>query len=89
MTITASDFDYLMSKLGFQTRDSGDMLAWFEYEGRVVLKTKRSKLRGNDLPFQHQIRQQMKLNEEQLRLALRCRFGRGEYVALLSEKGIL
>jgi len=89
VTIKAREFDQLMDKLGFETRDSGDLLAWFEHDGKKVLWTKRSKLRGDDLPFQHQIRQQMKLNEDQLREALRCRFSRDDYVTLLQEKGLL
>lgn len=89
MTIKARQFDYLMDTLGFETRDSGDLLAWFEYDGKKVLWTKRSKLKGDDLPFQHQIRQQMKLNEDQLREALRCRFSRDDYVNLLHDRGLL
>jgi len=90
MSIRSRDFDRLISKFGFQTRDSGDLLAWFEYEGRVVLRTKRSRTPGSrDLPFQHTIRHQMKLNEDELGEAIRCTLGREDYIALLRRKGVL
>ena len=89
MTIRARDFDLLIRKFGFQTRNSGDLLAWFEHDGKVVVRTKRSHTRGRDLPFQHNIRQQMKLNQEELAQALRCDIDRNGYVELLQRKGIL
>ena len=90
MSIRARDFDLLISKFGFQTRDSGDLLAWFEHDGRVVVRTKRSHTpRSRDLPFQHSIRQQMKLNQEELRQALRCDIDRDGYVKLLRRKGVI
>jgi hypothetical protein len=33
------DFDLLINKFGFQSRHSGDLLAWFEYDGKVVVRT--------------------------------------------------
>jgi hypothetical protein len=89
MTIRARDFDLLISKFGFQSRNSGDLLAWFEYDGKVVVRTKRSHTRGSDLPFQHSIRQQMKLNQQELSQALRCHLDRDGYIELLRRKGIL
>jgi hypothetical protein len=89
MTIRARDFDLLISKFGFQSRDSGDLLAWLEYDGKVVVRTKRSHIRGRDLPFQHSIRQQMKLNEQELAAALRCTLDRDGYIELLRRKQIL
>ena len=89
MTITARDFDLLISKFEFQTRDRGDLLAWLEFDGKVVVRTKRSHTRGRDLPFQHNIRQQMKLNQEELNQALRCVLDRDGYIELLRGKGIL
>ncbi len=89
MTIKAADFDRIIEKLGFETRDSGDLLAWFVHEGRLILRTKRSKKRGQDLPFQHSIRQQIKLNEGELRAVIGCTIGRVEYVEILRQKGML
>ena len=89
MTIKAKDFDTIIHKLGFESRKSGDLLAWFEYKGKVIVRTKRSKKKGQDLPFQHSIRQQMKLHEEQMREAIRCTFTREDYIKLLKDKGLI
>jgi hypothetical protein len=57
------EFGRLEAKLKLKTRNSGDRLAWFEYGGRVIVRTKRP--HGNkDLP-EHLIRQQLKVNENQ------------------------
>ena len=63
MTIKSHEFDRLINKFGFTTRESGDLLAWFEYNGKIITRTRRSRKQG-DLPMQHSIRQQLKLNEE-------------------------
>ncbi len=89
MTIKAKDFDRLIAKLGFHTRDSGDRLAWFQHEGKVAVRTSRSHIKGGDLPFQHSIRQQMKLNDYELREALSCHLSKDDYVSLLKRKGAL
>jgi hypothetical protein len=51
VTIKAQEFDRLVQKLGFQTRKGNDLLAWFEYEGKIVVRTRRSYGSG-DLPMQ-------------------------------------
>jgi hypothetical protein len=57
----AHEFTQIENKLGLKTRNAGDRLAWFEHDGVVVVRTKRS--HGNkDLP-ENLIRQQLKLNE--------------------------
>ena len=88
MTIKAHEFDRIIFKFKFKIRDSGDLLAWFEYKGKLILKTKRSKGSG-ELPMQHSIRQQMKLSEKQLRDAIRCTINRQDYIKILREKGLL
>jgi hypothetical protein len=88
MTIKAHEFDRVVSKFKFKTRDTGDLLAWFEYKGKIIIRTKRSKGSG-ELPMQHSIRQQMKLNETQLREAIKCTINRQDYVKILQEKGLL
>jgi hypothetical protein len=86
--IKAQEFDRVVEKLGFKTRDGKDLLAWFEYDGRVVARTRRSKGSG-DLPFQHSIRQQMKLDVDQLRQAIGCSLGQREYIEILRAKGLI
>lgn len=88
MTIKAREFDLLVEKLGLHTRDSRDLLAWFEFDGRIIVRTRRSKGSG-DLPMQHSIRQQLKLSEEQLRQAIDCTLTREGYIELLRGKGLL
>lgn len=88
MTIKAHEFDRIISKFKFKTRDSGDLLAWFEYKGKIIIRTRRSKGSG-ELPMQHSIRQQMKLNENQLKDAVRCTINRQDYIRILREKGLL
>jgi len=88
MTIKAHEFDRLVTKLRLKTRDSRDLLAWFEYEGKIITRTRRSKGSG-DLPMQHSIRQQLKLNEQQLRGVLRCTLSREGYTDILRSKGLI
>lgn len=82
------EFDRIISKFEFKTRDSGDLLAWLEHDGKVVVRTRRSKGSG-DLPMQHSIRQQLKLNESQLRDAISCSLGKPGYLEILRSKGLL
>ncbi|OGO30067.1 MAG: hypothetical protein A2Z29_06560 [Chloroflexi bacterium RBG_16_56_11] len=88
MTIKRHEFDRLVSKFEFKTRDTGDLLAWFEHDGKIVTRTRRSKGSG-DLPMQHSIRQQLKLNEEQLKKAIDCTLTRQAYIEILRDKGLL
>jgi hypothetical protein len=88
MTIKAREFDRLVEKLGLKTRSGGDLLAWFEFEGRVITRTRRSTGSG-DLPMRHSIRQQLKLNEDEFRRAIRCTLTLEDYVSILRAKGLL
>ena len=88
MTITDRDFDLIIRKYGFETRNSGDLLAWFVHEGKVVVLTRRSYKRG-DLPMQHSIRQQLKLTEDELADAINCTLDLDGYVAVLQRKGVI
>ncbi len=81
------EFSRLEAKLKLKTRNAGDRLAWFEYEGKVITRTKRS--HGNkDLPF-NRIRQQLKLNEEELAGVLSCALEHDDYVGILKKKGLI
>lgn len=88
MTIKAHEFDHLVAKLRLRTRNTGDLLAWFEFQEKIVTRTRRSKGSG-DVPMQHSIRQQLKLNEEQLKEAISCRLTRDAYIDILRAKGLL
>jgi hypothetical protein len=42
VSIKAQEFDRLISKWGLRTRNAGDLLAWFEYDGKIITRTRRS-----------------------------------------------
>ena len=88
MPLAAHEFDGLIRKFGFRTRRSGDLLAWLEIEGKIVVRTRRSNKSG-DLPMHHSIRQQMRLSDDQLRKAIKRTLGRDSYIEVLREKGLL
>ena len=88
MTIKHAEFERIVRKLQLRTRKSGDRLAWFEYEGKTIVRTRRSEKKG-DLPFSHAIRQQLKLNEDQMRELIACPLDRVGYIEILRQKGLL
>ncbi|MGA2158051.1 MAG: hypothetical protein ABSG90_02410 [Dehalococcoidia bacterium] len=88
MTIKSHEFDKLTGKFGLKTRNSGDRLAWLEYEGKIVVRTRRSNKKG-DLPMQNSIRQQLKLTESQLREAIDCTLTFEQYIEILRSKGLI
>ena len=83
----AHEFDRIVRKFDMQTRQGRDLLAWFEHEGRVITRTRRSKGSG-DLPVRL-IQKQLALDEDQLRGAIRCSIERDDYIAILQEKGLI
>ncbi len=89
MPLTAREFDRLVQKFDFKTRNSRDLLAWLEVDGKVVVRTRRSKKSSGDLPMQHSIRQQLRLNDDQLREAVSCTLDRNSYITLLRGKGLI
>ena len=80
----------VFDKLEMDIREGKDTLAFFRWEGKVILWTKvphkRGELRGK-LP--HFIRQQLKLNEKQFRDLIACRIWRDGYVEILRKKGLI
>ncbi len=81
------EFEQIVSKLGLKTRNSGDRLAWFVYEGKTVVRTKRS--HGNKDQPGDKIRQQLKVNEEQLAGLISCSVSRDDYIKILKSKQII
>jgi hypothetical protein len=81
------EFETIVTKLHLRTRNSGDRLAWFEYNGQIVVRTKRS--HGNKEQPGDKIRQQLKLNEEQLAGLISCSVSLDDYVKILIKKGII
>ena len=89
MPITAREFDRVVRKFGFRTRESGDVIAWLEIDGKTIVRTKRSRTGMGDLPQHHRIRQQLRLNDDQLRDAIRCPLSREGYLDILRVQGRL
>jgi hypothetical protein len=88
MNIKARDFEHIVQKFQLKTRNAGDRLAWFEYEGKIITRTRRSHGSG-DLPFSDKIRTQLKLSEEEFREAVQCHLSREEYIEILRKKGYI
>jgi hypothetical protein len=82
------EFDRVVGKFGFKTREGRDRLAWLEHDGKQVVFTKRSHQRG-ELPHADLIRQQLFLTSPQLRAAIKCTLDRDGYLAVLRAKGKL
>lgn len=81
------EFTKLENKLDLQTRNAGDRLAWFEYNGQVIVRTKRS--HGNKELPESLIRQQLKVNEVQFAGLISCTVSRADYVQILVDKGFI
>jgi hypothetical protein len=82
------EFDRVVSKLDLRVRETHHRLAWFEHDGKVITRTRRSRGSG-DLPASSSIRQQLKLSDDQLRQLIACKLDRADYVEILHEKGLL
>ena len=80
-----AQFDSLEKKLKLKHRNSYDRLCWIEDNGERLAFTRRSHGSG-DLPAANQIRQGLKLNEDQFRELLACSMSRDEYIKHLREK---
>lgn len=81
------EFERIVQKLGLKTRNSADRLAWFEYNGQKVVKTRRS--HGNKEQPGDKIRQQLKVNEEQLSGLISCTVSLEDYVEILKAKRVI
>ena len=88
MTLTDVEFDRVIEKFGFTTREGRDRLAWLIVDGKTVVYTKRSHQRG-ELPRAHQIRQQLHLTPSELTRAKRCTLDREGYLNILRTRGKL
>jgi hypothetical protein len=81
------EFEKIVSKLGLKVRNSGDRLAWFEYNGQTVVRTKRS--HGNKEQPGNLIRQQLKVNERQMAGLIKCNVSLEDYIQILRDKNII
>ena len=82
------EFERLVTKLNLKVRDSRDRIAWFEYDGRVITRTKRSHGKGFDLPADL-IRKQLKVSGKEMAGLIQCSLTLSDYVAILRNKKLL
>jgi len=87
--MSVQEFDGVLRKFGFDTRSTHHKLAWLIHDGKKVVRTRRSNVKGRDVPAEHAIRKQLYLTTTQLKQAIRCTLDKDQYLAILSEKGIL
>lgn len=87
LRMKAHEFDRIVSKLELQTRNTDHIHAWLEYDGKVVIRTKRS--HGSKPQPRILIRQQLKLTEAQLIELVRCTLSRDAYIQILKDKGLI
>jgi hypothetical protein len=88
MTVKAHQFDHIVNKFQMKSRNAGDRLVWFKYEGKLVTYTRRSHKSG-DLPFQKSMPKQLGLTPNEFRQAAACKLDRDEYIKILRRKGYL
>ncbi len=88
MTIKAHQFEHIVSKFPMKSRNTGDRLVWFEYEGKKITRSRRSNKAG-DLPFQKSMPKQLGLTRDEFRQAAACKLNRDEYIEILRRKGYL
>jgi hypothetical protein len=82
------EFERIINKLGMQTRNTHDRLAWLVHNGVTVVRTRRSQGNSKHLP-EHLIRQQLKINQEQFAGLISCQVSKDEYLKILTDKGII
>jgi hypothetical protein len=82
------EFEKIVNKLGMQTRDTHDRLAWLVHNGETIVRTRRSQGNSKHLP-EHLIRQQLKINEEQFAGLISCHVSKQDYIQILTDKGII
>lgn len=88
MTVKAHQFEHIVSKFQMASRNAGDRLVWFEYEGKIITRSRRSYGSG-DLPFQKSMPKQLGLTPDEFRRAAACKLSRDEYIEILRRKGYL
>lgn len=88
MTIKAHQFEHIVNKFQMRSRNAGDRLVWFEYEGKIVTRTRRS-YKSGDLPFQKSMPRQLGLTHSEFRQAAACKLDRDGYIEILRCKGYL
>jgi len=82
------EFERIVTKLGMETRDSRDRLAWLVHDGVTVVRRRRSHGNSKYMP-EHQIRQQLKVNESQFAGLISCDITKEDYIKILTDRGVI
>ena len=90
MSLKARDVDAVFRKFQMESKPGKDIWAEFCYGGKVIIRTRRSfgkhRIEG---PVRHEVRQQLKLNEEQFARAIGCSLKREGYIQILKKKKLI
>jgi hypothetical protein len=89
MPLTVKEFERICSKLEMVMKDGKDRYAYFYHDGKIITWTKRSHQRGDLGGLEHFIRNQLKVNEQQLRDLRDCPMKREDYVEHLRQRGLI
>jgi hypothetical protein len=88
--LKVKDAIQIFEKLEMEIREGRDTLAFFKWEGKIILWSKvphkRGELKGK---LKYFIRQQLKLNENQFKDLQDCKMWRKDYLEILKIKGLL
>ena len=88
MPITAREFDSVVRKFGFEVKVGDHIRAHLIIDGQAIVRTRRSHKSG-DLPSYNRTRQQLRLNEAQLRDAIACPLSRDGYLEILRDRSLV
>lgn len=91
MNIKKREAIKVLGKLGFVPAGKSKDIIWkYYHHGKYVLGTRHSKGTG-DMPgkIADKFRIQLKLNETQMRDAIRCPFEQEDYIDVLTKKGLI
>lgn len=90
MSLHTRELDAAWQKIEMQVKPGKDLHALFYVDGRLIVKSRRSKGSGpigGQIP--HLIRQQMRLNEAEFSDLIQCPLDRDGYIAILRGKGLI
>jgi hypothetical protein len=87
--ISVSDFNKVIAKFGFETENAHHKLAWLVHDGKKVVRTRRSHVKGRDVPAEHAILKQLHLTSPQFRGAVNCTVGRDDYLEILAQDKVI
>lgn len=90
MSLKARDVDRVCDKLDMCVKHGRDRWAYFYYQGKCITRTRRSLGKSKiDNNVRHQIRQQLKLDENEFTEIVGCTLKLPDYVDILRKKKLI